>query len=221
MCDRRESPARNRQREGESGPWFPVPPRGPKHTLPAPRGPRAARPELRAFPGVGLPGSDPGATPPPRKAAGAPTPDSGPQGALEAVLASVAPCRPPSARASPPPPRRRAGRRGQALHPEAWAAAAAPHFVPGWLRVRRREGEHGKSGHFYPHRERQTKSQALPRHSHPSKNVTPNRSHGAFPESAPGRKIPDAPQLGRLFRNLIPPNRIAKIGLRICNILED
>lgn len=117
----------------------------------------------------------------------------------------------------------RSGHRGQAPLPRERPGQRRRlcSLRPSGCAVETRVVSKGSQGIFFPHRERQTKSQALSLNSHPSKSVTPNRSHGAFPESAPGRKIPDAPQLARLFRNLIPPNRIAKIGLQICNILED
>lgn len=180
------------------------------------------RPGLQAIPGVRLAGSDPGA-PPPRKAAGAPTPDSSPSGALEAVLAPAAPyCRPLVCPGQVRPPGADpATSAGPCTQTEAWAAAATLHPCLGGCTVGAKRESTGSQGIFTPTEKGEGKAKPRPSTPHPSKNVTPNRSHRAFPESAPGRKIPDAPQLGRLFRNLIPPNRIAKIGLRICNILED
>ena len=222
MYGRRESPAGNGQRERESGPRSPGATWATEVHFPCAQGSSGSEARTQASPGVGWRAQTLGQ---PlfllRRKRRPPIPES--LEALGAVLASPAPGRPPSGWARPPtreqtlPPRP-----GPSTQRQARAAAATLLSAPEWLRSRNKGSEQRKSRNFFsPHRERQTKSQALSLHSHPSKSVTPNRSHGAFPESAPGRKIPDAPQLARLFRNLIPPNRIAKIGLRICNILED
>lgn len=99
--------------------------------------------------GLGLAGSDPRATPPPtQKAAGAPTPESGPSGVLEAVLASAAPCRPQSARARRSPVHGR-DHRGQALHSERGPGAAATlRSAPGWLHFRRKRKSVESKGIF-------------------------------------------------------------------------
>lgn len=47
VCGHRENPAGNRQKKGENASWSSLPPGRPKHTFPATRGLRAARPELR------------------------------------------------------------------------------------------------------------------------------------------------------------------------------
>lgn len=209
------------------GPGSPMPPGGPKHTVPPRPGVCGRRPgpklqlpppvgtELRAhpFPLLGaqrerqlrsppVPSGrlkPPGPRPEPCRAPGA-----GPVGPG---------CADPTPVAGPPP---RAVR----------AAAATLSLQPRWLHCEGagRESGEGKAFIFLSPKKaiekRRLARQAL-RSPTPQKNTFPRTGAAGSPGSAPGRpRNPGctAARGRRLRRNLTRPNRIAEMGLRICHI---